>query len=439
MGVVKIRLGIMGSEDSVRVVRSIAEEYRDFSAHSFPFDEISEILPMLQKHGRDIDMWLFPGRIAYLIAQEWGGINRPIFHMPYKGSSLYKTLCEIFYTQPVRLTEISFDSVLYVDLKQVFVEMGLQDEPAYVRPFEIGMTEDAGAEYHYQLWRQGLTKLAVTCTLGVKNRLRELGVPVYRVLPARSAVESVLNLMLRTSEMQVARDSQIAVQLFEMDTFPRSKEFQSADELFAMEMQVTQKLLAYAKTVQGALKTAGAGRFAVFTTRGMVRDVTSDFTRLPTFEAFRQMGACVVACGIGIGTSAYEAEFHAAKALLTSKERGRGSWMVFFDDKTVVGPLGTEEQISYEYVSEHLQEISHKTSLSVATLSRLHSVWKKLRQPGISAQELALQLQVLPRSARRILADLEQAGLAEVIGEELPGPRGRPRKRYKILLGMEQE
>ena len=124
---------------------------------------------------------------------------------------------------------------------------------------------------------------------------------------------------------------------------------------------------------------------------------------------------------------------------MTSKERGRGSWMVFFDDKTVVGPLGTEEQISYEYVSEHLQEISHKTSLSVATLSRLHSAWKKLRQPGISAQELALQLQVLPRSARRILADLEQAGLAEVIGEELPGPRGRPRKRYKILLGMEQE
>ena len=36
-------------------------------------------------------------------------------------------------------------------------------------------------------------------------------------------------------------------------------------------------------------------------------------------------------------------------------------------------------------------------------------------------------------------AALEQAGLAEVIGEELPGPRGRPRKRYKILLGMEQE
>ena len=84
----KIRLGIMGSEDSVRVIQSIAEEYRDFCSRTFPFNEISEILPLLQKHVQDIDMWLFPGRIAYLIAQEWGGINRPMFHMPYKGSSL---------------------------------------------------------------------------------------------------------------------------------------------------------------------------------------------------------------------------------------------------------------------------------------------------------------------------------------------------------------
>ena len=97
------------------------------------------------------------------------------------------------------------------------------------------------------------------------------------------------------------------------------------------------------------------------------------------------------------------------------------------------------EQIAYEYASEHLQEIGRTTSVSVATLSRLASVWKKNRQPGISAQELAAQLQILPRSARRILTELERTGLAKVIGEELPGPRGRPRKTYKLLLEEERE
>ena len=427
----------MGSADSVEVVRNIAEEYQDFECRSFAFRDMSEIIPLFQVHDTEVDMWILPGRTAYLTAQEWGKVTRPMFHMPYKGSSLYKTLCEIFYTQPARLTEISFDSVLYDDLKQVFVEMGIADEPTYVRPFAIGRTEEAALKYHYDLWLSGKSKLAVTCYPEVKKRLMELGVPAYRVLPARSAVESVLNLMLRTAEMQTARESQIAVQLLEVDAFLRPREFQSTDELFAMEMKITQKLIAYAKTVQGALKTAGSGRFAIFTTRGMVKKLTTDFSAIPALEEFEQISGSVVACGIGIGLSAYEAEFNATKALMTAKERGRGTWMIFFEDKTVVGPLGAKEQITYGYSSERLQSISKQTAVSVATLSRLSSVWHKLGQPGINAQELALQLQMLPRSARRILQDLERVGLAEVIGEESPSPRGRPRKRYKINLERE--
>jgi len=427
----------MGSADSVEVVRNIAEEYQDFECRSFAFRDMSEIIPLFQVHDSEVDMWILPGRTAYLTAQEWGKVTRPMFHMPYKGSSLYKTLCEIFYTQSARLTEISFDSVLYDDLKQVFVEMGIADEPTYVRPFAIGRTEEAALNYHYDLWRAGKTKLAVTCYPEVKKRLTALGVPAYRVLPARSAVESVLNLMLRTAEMQTAREAQIAVQLLEVDALIRPREFQSTDELFAMEMKLTQKLITYAKTVQGALKTAGTGRFAIFTTRGMVKKLTRDFSAIPALEEFEQINASVLACGIGIGLSAYEAEFNATKALMTAKERGRGTWMIFFEDKTVVGPLGAKEQITYGYSSERLQSISKQTAVSVATLSRLSSVWHKLGQPGINAQELALQLQMLPRSARRILQDLERVGLAEVIGEESPSPRGRPRKRYKINLERE--
>jgi len=427
----------MGSADSVQVVHQIAKEYDEFECRPFIFAEMAEIMPLFQRHDKEVDMWILSGRTAYLIAKDWGGVSRPMFHMPYKGASLYKTLCEIFYRQSVRLTEISFDSVQYADLKQVFVEMAIDDEPAYVRPFEIGMTEDAAVKYHYDLWRSGKSKLAVTGYPEVKRRLVELGIPAYRVLPARATVESVLNLMLRTVEIQTVREAQIAVQLLEVDAFPRSKEFQSTDELFAMEMKVTQKLIAYAKTVQGALKTAGSGRFAIFTTRGMVKTLTADFSTIPTCGEFELINPHVLACGIGIGLSAYDAEFHATQALMTAKERGKGTWMVFFEDKTIAGPLGIKEQITYGYASERLQTLSKKTLISVTTLSRVSSVWHKLGQPGINAQELALQLQMLPRSARRILQDLERVGLAEVIGEESPSPRGRPRKRYKINLERE--
>lgn len=435
----QIRLGILGNADSVEIVRSVAAEYPDFICQPYVNREIAELLPLLEAHTKDVDMWLFPGRAAYLIAQKWGKVTQPMFNIPYKGSSLYRTLCEIFLAHHVQITEISFDSIVPADLKRVFVELGVMEEPLYTRPFELGVAEDSGTLYHYNLWQSGKTKVAVTCLMEVKSRLEQLGVPVYRVLPARASVDAVLNLMLRTAELQVVRDAQIAVQMFEVNAFTDTREFYSADELYAAEMQVTQQLLSYAKKVQGSLKTAGSGRFVIFTTRGTLRLLTNDFSSAPILKEFARWGGEAINCGVGIGRSAYEAEFLAAKALLTAKERGKGAWMVFFDDKTVIGPLGAKTQIAYDYVSAELQELSARTSISASSLGKLSSILQKTGYAPLNAHELARHLQILPRSARRILAELERSGLAVNVGEETPGPRGRPRRIYQIHLQGEQK
>lgn len=38
-----------------------------------------------------------------------------------------------------------------------------------------------------------------------------------------------------------------------------------------------------------------------------------------------------------------------------------------------------------------------------------------------------------PRDARRILNSLTEQGLAEMIGEEAPASKGRPRNIYRVL------
>ena len=429
-GNLKIRLGLLGTEDSLQCIQVIAAEYGEFDCLPCVWSQTDEIIPLLQAHADTVDMWLFAGRIPYLIAQAWGGVTQPVFYLPYKGASLYKTLCEIFYTQQVKMNEISFDSIPYSDLKQVFCELGIVDDPIHVRPFELGMTEAEGVQYHYKLWKTKQTKLAVTGTFNIKKGLQQLGVPFFRILPARTAVESTLNMMLRTFEMQNVRDAQIAIQMFEFDSLAGvSKEWLSTDDLYMVEMTTTQKQIAYAKRVQGSLKLAGSGRFVVFTTRGMVRMITEDYTKIPDVEEFAQ-----ISCGIGIGGSAYEAEFHAAKALLTAKEYGTGTWMVYFDDKTITGPLGKKEQINYSYVSEELVAVSKATSLSVSTLNKVIAIMKKNQRSEINAYELAQYMQILPRSAHRIITELEKNGYAQIVGEENPNPRGRPRKIYRIQL-----
>jgi len=64
----------------------------------------------------------------------------------------------------------------------------------------------------------------------------------------------------------------------------------------------------------------------------------------------------------------------------------------------------------------------------------LKSIIKKRLKEEISASELAQYMQITPRSARRILNELEVNGLALVVAEESPRATGRPRKIYKLLL-----
>ena len=141
-----------------------------------------------------------------------------------------------------------------------------------------------------------------------------------------------------------------------------------------------------------------------------------------------------MACGIGLGKSAGDAELNAVTALRHSRKNKNGEWFVIMDDKKIIGPLGEKNQLTYDYYSEKLQTISEKASVSVTNLSKIESAIQKYGRNTISARELAISLQIIPRSARRILHKLVAAGLAKEIGDENPNYRGRPRKVFVIDL-----
>ncbi|WP_018131826.1 helix-turn-helix domain-containing protein [Effusibacillus pohliae] len=434
----KIRLGLFGADDSIEIIQTVVSEHVEFDCLPIVYWKEEEVIERLKPHIHDVDMWLFSGQVPYSIAKEWGGIARPMFYVPHTGSGLYRTLLHITYEHKIKIDELSFDTFHPSELNRIFDEVEINTKPVFLKHYPGEIQADVLAKYHYDLWKAGQTKAAVTFLRSAHLALQRMGVPVFRVLPTRSAVHSILNLMLRTNEVFRFMDSQIAVQMIEIDSFGGlAAEAFSTDEIHQIEIKMTEKLLKYTKKVQGSLKAAGPGRYVIFTTRGLLRDITGNFTVAPELDDIYKINQEIVTCGIGIGQTAYEAEINAGKALLHAKQAGKGSWMVVFDDKMIAGPLGKQEQISYSYVSEKLQSISRQTSLSVATLSKLASIMKKMGKQEINAYELAQYMQILPRSARRILMELEAKGLAQVVGEENPHPRGRPRKLYRISLGQD--
>lgn len=429
----KLRLGYVGVEDTMEQVLSVIRSFPELHCLPLIHTSFEEIPGLLELHKDRVDAWLFSGPLPYQKALQAQDAGTPMYYIPYSGIGLYRTLCRIFYDKQLGCGELSFDLFEPRELKQIFKELGMEQAPLHLIAYTGSDAELV--EFHHRLWKEGHTQAAVTCVWLVQQKLEALGVPVYRVTPTDASIEGVLHAALRNQETLRFKEAQVAVQLMEADPFAGlTKEMFSTDELYRKELDMTRELLSYAKLVQGSLKPAGSGRFAVFTTRGAISEATRRFTALPELLTGQDSGAKPFRSGIGIGRSVYEAEILAGKALLHAREQEDGAWMVLLEDKTILGPLGKPEQLSYSSVSQDLQAASDQSSLSVATLSKIESVLGKLGSDELSAHELAQHLQIMPRSARRILIQLEAAGFAEIIGEDTPHPRGRPRKRYRLRL-----
>lgn len=431
----KIRIGLFGAEDSLEIMESVISQYPEFSCISITYWHDEEIPEKLTANMWDVDMWLFSGQIPYGYAKKWSGSSQPMFYVPSSGSSLYKTLLHIAYQQKIAFNQLSFDTFEPSVLERVFLESEIDFQPVYLKHYEEEIPTDEVVKYHYDLWKEGKTLAAVTCLKNAQHELIKLGVPAFRVLPAQSAIVSTLALIRQTYETMHFKDSQIAVQMIEFDSFSSlTKDTFSTDEIHKIEIKMTEKLLVYTKKINGSLKSAGPGRYIIFTTRGPLDEITKDFTVIPDPTVLQLTGDDAVTCGIGIGQTAYEAEINAGIALLHANDHDKGSWMVVFDGKTITGPLGQPEQIIYGIAPEKLQLLSQQTSLSVVTLSKLESILRKIGKSEISAHDLAQYMNILPRSARRILTELEAKGLAQIVAEETLHPRGRPRKIYKIMF-----
>ncbi|MEH7401847.1 ArsR family transcriptional regulator [Gottfriedia acidiceleris] len=428
-----IILGLLGPSDSVEVVQQFLKKFNDIICIPIEFLTEEDLNQHVLPRKSEITMWLCTGPITYDRVQKWGKISDPIFHIRYHGTTIYSVFLKLSHDQQLKVDEISYDSFSRDAIERMLQEAGIKTSVQYVESESIEL--QSLINFHYHCYKKGYTK-AVMTGHPIQEQLQNLGVPAYRIFPTETSVISAVYEIRREYEMLHFKRAQIAVQIIEYDAAFASMANTAftTDKLHEIEVEFIKKLRAYAKKIQGSILNSGPGRYVIFSTRGFLQDITDGFTRIAEIESFKDLKVEAETCGIGIGHSAYEAEINAWNALLQSRKWGKGSWAVCFDDKRIAGPLGQEEQLTFSYTSEQIESIREKTSLSVATLHKLKSIIKKRLNEEMSANELAQYMQITTRSARRILSRLEVNGLAQVIAEENPSTKGRPRKIYKLLL-----
>lgn len=93
----KIRLGVIGEEHNINILQEVIEEYNDYEIATFIDADGTHTLNIIDNHQQEFDSWLVFDQINHLHIKNWGKAQKPVYYIPYRGASFYKTLCTAIY------------------------------------------------------------------------------------------------------------------------------------------------------------------------------------------------------------------------------------------------------------------------------------------------------------------------------------------------------
>lgn len=437
----EIRVAVIGPYDLLDEVMCIAATYPALTVLPLGYKDVQEVKQIVPQCQDEIDVFLFAGPIPYQIAREHVSDPKPMVYLPYNGTSLYRVFFQLLRDSGTLFTEsrlrFSIDVLNLQEVEQRLDELSIHVDHMYAMEYQLNQRAEDILRFHYDLWTSKKVDAIFTCVASVYWELTRLGIPCYRVTPTKTTIQDGLQrAQIEGRNFQLA-DTQIAIGIINIENIVK-KWSASEYELQRKKIAIQEILIDYGEEIQALMNWPDRNEVIFVTTRGVIERTTSMFTRFPLLERIVHRLNISASIGIGLGRTANEAQSKASEALSKAKLGDGGSCFIAMHDGNVVGPLGKEFQLAYSLRSNDPQRLNaaRKSGLSIGTINKLISFCQSYGSSQITAADLASRFGVSLRSARRILSKLEQSQLAEIIGEEQPLCKGRPRQMYELKLQM---
>ncbi|WP_257350971.1 hypothetical protein [Pseudalkalibacillus decolorationis] len=436
----KIRAGIVGPSDSVHLIGDIAKEYSDrLLPVPFVYQNTEEATSIMQQNQSSVDLWVFAGPALYNPAQK-SGSKQPFYYLRLDAASLTKTLAEIGYKGGFSLERMSIDMLTERDVYETYRDLNIPSEQVYVHEYSHDTPIEDLLSFHITLFKRGKVDICVTCLYSIYEELVSQGITAYWVSPTRSNIRETLSTAIQQWETMHFKQSQIAALLVKVEKMEKKTDYNMVSyDLHRLNLEIQSAVISFSESISGSFMTLGVGTFIIFSTRGSIQETGMQVgSLLETLALITESPSNV---GIGYGETALAAEENARLAL--NHAQNYDAFCAFLVDAggTIEGPLKEEEIISFGYRTEN-KEISEKLKqcgVTITTFNKILSVQKRMGSHSITASNIAEWLKMTPRNARRILNSLVEEGIAEIIGEEAPTSKGRPRKIYRVKTDAVQQ
>lgn len=430
----RIRAGIVGPRDSVNLIAVIAKEYSD-KLNPIPFTYIKpeETTDIVEKNQHYVDIWIFTGLTPYTFAKK-SSSSQLFFYLTLDGSSLSHVLLKIGYLDRKALHRISIDLLAERDVDETYRDLGIPRKNVYHFEYPgVTRTEEI-LSFHQGLFQEGKVDVCVTCLSLVHEQLQAQGIPAYRIIPTRTNIRKTVETALQQWETLYFKQSQISIMLIKIEKMEKITDHQAVSyDLHRLNLSLQSTILDFSESISGSFVSLGMGTFIIFSTRGSFQEADRQMVTL--LENLEQITALPWNIGIGYGDTSLSAEKNARLALHHAQNYSDCCAFLVDDKGIIEGPLMDHQSISFGYRTEE-DEDSQKLKaegLTVTTLNKILSIQKRMGNT-ITAVNVAEWLKMTQRNARRILNALVEQGLAEIIGEEAPSSKGRPRKIYRVNM-----
>jgi len=430
------KIGVVGPPPSVERILEVAGEFEhEIEFVPIPYEDAKSVSGIVAERNWEFNGWFFSGPIPYTIAKNVLSPEANIVYCPPTGANLYRCFIRMSIDHGEVVKSVSVDMIDSVQkyLHESLHELDIPLEDHHVLTYDENYDAQKITQYHLDLWKAGKTQGAFTTLSSVERALKAEGIPVYRVLMTKMEIKQVMEIVIEKAKSSYFKDTQIGVEIIELEEMDKIAErSKTRFHLQHLELKIRQTLLLLCEKLDGSLLANGNGRYQIFSTRGAIQreiEMLRHTVRQLSLDA-----DVPVAVGVGFGETAFSAENNARKAIQHAKERPEFGIVIVQDDGVILESVGEADQLSYSYRSndKELLEKLNKANVSIKTYNKIEALVQRMGWSAFTTTDIAEYLSMTVRNAQRIMGSLCEYDLAELIGEEQQGVRGRPKKMYTL-------
>jgi hypothetical protein len=430
-----IRLGIIGTKETLEKIKTVVPEFKDkINVKYLVYVDKDETIDILKSCQNDIDVILFSGTDPYHYAKNADAIIKPAVYIPRVETSIYEVFWKIR-DEGLDYTKVSIDAISGKAVDEVLNAFDIPKENIYVKSYKAIVNYDELVTYHYKLWKEKKVNAAVTGLSMAANKLKEIGVPVFKLYPTIPLIREYINKAIYLGDVERIKSTQIALQIISIKNESSDMSFQY--EFLKLKNQFETSLIEYTQENFGSFFPFGVNEYLIFTTRGALNSKSVEEKFQKIVELDKKLGVSF-SSGIGYGNTVYKAEVNARIAVDYSSKENYSCCYIVDEQGLISGPIGKNDDMNLEYdlivTDKEIQDIAKKINISAAYVSKIKAIIESTGKNILDAEELSNYLGISLRSSRRILNQILDAGYANVIAKQSKSSTGRPRRIFEILL-----